>query len=43
MSVSFWLEGVAMPAVSVFGLLGKLQLGTLNFLIFGKFISKPLK
>ena len=23
MSVSFWLEGVAMPAVSVFGLLGE--------------------
>ena len=25
MSVSFWLEGVAMPSVSIFGLLGKLH------------------
>ena len=24
--MSFWLEGVAMPAVSVFGLLGELEL-----------------
>ena len=24
MSVSFWLEGIAMPATSVFGLIGKM-------------------